>query len=177
MPTYTYAGIGSRKTPDDVLKNMKILGTILGGSDTIPKSYTLRSGGAAGADTAFEIGCDASNGAKEIYLPWSGFNGKKSQYIGASPMAFNMTERFHPNWHALSPAAKKLMARNVYQVLGHDLKTPADFIVCWTPNGTITGGTGQALRMAKFFKIPVFNLANETLEDVLHYVKQTTSAV
>jgi len=39
--------------------------------------YTLRSGGANGADTAFEEGCCR----KELYLPWPGFNGRR---IGVS---------------------------------------------------------------------------------------------
>jgi hypothetical protein len=57
--------------------------------------------------------------------------------------------------------AKKLMARNMYQVLGQDLETPTSFIVCWTKDGKASGGTGQALRVAKKYNIPIFNLYNE----------------
>jgi hypothetical protein len=71
----------------------------------------------------------------------------------------------------LSYGAKKLMARNCHQVLGQDLKTPVDFIVCWTKNGNINGGTGQALRIAKKLNIPVYNLFfEESFQNLLKNV-------
>ena len=58
-----YAGVGSRETPLDVLKTMWKIGNYLA-----TKGYTLRSGGAKGADTAFENGCDSVIGSKEISM-------------------------------------------------------------------------------------------------------------
>ena len=46
-----YAGVGSRETPPDVLKTMLKIGRYLA-----VKGYTLRSGGAKGADTALRMG-------------------------------------------------------------------------------------------------------------------------
>jgi len=46
---YTYAGIGSRETPVDILKEMTNVGTELD-----KEKYNLQSGGAIGADMAFE---------------------------------------------------------------------------------------------------------------------------
>jgi predicted Rossmann fold nucleotide-binding protein DprA/Smf involved in DNA uptake len=46
-----YAGIGARSTPPQILSVMTRLASKLEGM-----GYTLRSGGAAGADTAFERG-------------------------------------------------------------------------------------------------------------------------
>ena len=40
------------------------------------------------------------------------------------------------------------------------------FVICWTKNGKGTGGTGQAIRIAKGFGIPVFDLAIKDLTDV-----------
>ncbi|KKL28628.1 hypothetical protein LCGC14_2373270, partial [marine sediment metagenome] len=77
--------------------------------------------------------------------------------------ALAMAAQFHPAWRACTPTARKFHARNCYQVLGNDLKTPADFIVCWTPNGKQIGGTGQALRIAREYKIPVINFGSEDL--------------
>lgn len=58
-----YAGVGSRETPQDVLKIMWKIGRYLA-----LNGYTLRSGGGAkGADTAFENGCDSVRGSKEIF--------------------------------------------------------------------------------------------------------------
>jgi hypothetical protein len=42
-------------------------------------------------------------------------------------------------------------------VLGLDLETPSKFIICWTKNGKGQGGTGQALRIAKEYGIPIFD--------------------
>lgn len=48
----------------------------------------------------------------------------------------------------------------MYQVLGYDLKTPSDMVICWTKDGGASGGTGQALRIAKDYNIPIYNLYN-----------------
>jgi len=72
-----------------------------------------------------------------------------------------LAEKYHPKWDALSYAGRLLIARDVYQVLGLDFKTPVRFIVCWTPGGLMKGGTAQALRMANDLYIPVLNLGKE----------------
>lgn len=148
-----YAGIGSRETPKVIGQQMTEIAKLLASKD-----YVLRSGGADGADLDFEKG---AGDLKEIFVPWPGFNGSDSKLFECSDEAFIMAEKFHPRWNKLSAAGKKFMARNCYQVLGFDLKTPVEFIVCWTPNGGIEGGTGQALRIARDYKIPVFNLQKE----------------
>lgn len=147
-----YAGIGSRETPQKVLTVFKNVAKYLAG-----KGFVLRSGAAIGADTAFENGCDEAKGLKEIYLPWSGFEYSNSKLIVNNPKAFEIAEKFHPYWHNLSDGARKLQARNSYQVLGQDLNTPSKFIICWTKNGEGNGGTGQAIRIAKHWNIPIFD--------------------
>jgi predicted Rossmann fold nucleotide-binding protein DprA/Smf involved in DNA uptake len=52
----TYAGIGSRKTPQDILENMTKIATWL---ESL--GYTLNSGGAKGADEYFEKGVKTNN--------------------------------------------------------------------------------------------------------------------
>ena len=69
-----------------------------------------------------------------------------------------IAKKFHPSWNFLSDGGRKLMIRNTFQILGKDLESPASFVVCWTPGGKISGGTGQALRIAKSLSIPIFNL-------------------
>lgn len=148
-----YAGIGSRETPPDVLKLMTAIATKL---DT--DGYTLRSGGAAGADQAFEAGATK----KEIYIPWPGFNGSTSNLL-PTPEAFLLAAMFHPAWARCRRGAKALHARNGHQVLGHNLKTPSDFVLCWTPGATGSGGTGQAIRIARMHQIPVYDLADPAI--------------
>ena len=149
-----YAGIGSRNTPETVLNQMSDIAAHLGSLN-----YTLRSGGAEGADTAFETGCALY--PKQIYLPWKGFNGLTGIVGDTLPTwqrARQITLNTHPAPDRLSAGAVKLHTRNVFQVLGSDLKTPVDFIVCWTVDGRNTGGTGQAMRIANSYIIPIYNL-------------------
>jgi len=152
MKTF-YAGIGSRETPDNIGILMKDIA-----SELERIGYTLRSGGANGADSFFESGVKHKDN-KEIYIPWKGFNDSDSELYNCTLEAFELADKYHPSFKKLSFGAKKLMARNGYQVLGFDLKTPVDFIVCWTPGGKKVGGTSQAIRIADSMNIKVFNLA------------------
>lgn len=147
-----YAGIGSRETPIEIQHLMYQMAKNL-----TRKGYTLRSGGAKGADQAFEKGCDSVNGLKEIYLPWANFEGSSSLLIIESATAQLIAEKYHPYWQNLSQGARKLQARNSHQALGQDLSTPSKFIICYTKAGKKAGGTGQAIRIAEAYHIPVFD--------------------
>lgn len=157
-----YAGVGSRETPPDVLNLMWRLAGLLAGS------HVLRSGAADGADTAFETGALDRRGTVEIYLPWKGFNGNASPLYDVTPEAMRMASTAHPRWEHLGQGPQKLHARNCYQVLGQDLKTPGEFVLCWTADGCEsaktrrqgTGGTATAIVLAERHGIPVFNLCN-----------------
>lgn len=148
-----FAGIGSRQT----FPAIESLITSIGEQLAI-KGYTLRSGGANGADAASEFGCDKANGAKEIFIPWKGFNKHTSPLYNVSLAALKMAEEYHPCWERLTHGVERLMGRNCYQVLGLNLDDPVDFVVCWTSDGQDSGGTGQALRIARAKGITVYNL-------------------
>jgi alkylated DNA repair dioxygenase AlkB len=154
-PTMTYAGIGSRETPKEVLDQMTQLA-----KELESRGYTLRSGGAEGADTAFEKG--VSN-KKEIFP-----GGQK-----AGERELKIAREIHPNPQALDNSKNpafvwNLMARNTNQVFGKNLDAPVDFVVAWTQDALTdytkrsikSGGTGQAIDMASRKGIPVINLAN-----------------
>ena len=64
----------------------------------------------------------------------------------------------HPAFVGLSAFVQALHNRNVFQVLGPSLDSPAEFVLCWTADGEASGGTGQALRIAASHGVPVFNL-------------------
>jgi hypothetical protein len=142
-----YAGIGSRKTPKAVLSFMREVAVTM-----YCKGWHLRSGGAAGADMAFWHGyVDGAKGKNKgtIYRPED-----------ATPEALAHAEKYHPNWGACSDYVKRLHARNSMILFGANLDEPVEAVICWTPNGAVTGGTGQALRIALANDIMVFNLAN-----------------
>lgn len=156
-----YTGVGSRETPPEVLVGMRRLAEwlrLLG--------FTLRSGGANGADTAFETG---AYDLRHIYLPWSGFNGRyRTHSESPSRDAYALAQTVHPAWSRLSTGARALHARNCHQVLGDTLDAPSDFLVCWTPDGCVSeatrtknaGGTATAIVLADRHAIPVFNLCD-----------------
>lgn len=159
--TVFYTGIGARKTPDDVLVLMRKIARKLSENNLV-----VRSGGAKGADTAFEEG---ARDRVEIFAPWNGFNGKQQEYR-ILPEAYRMAENYHPVWNYLSCAEKTLMARNIHELLGPNLDHPSEFVICYTLDGCYrhkqrtrkTGGTGLAISAADDFNIPVFNLNNKT---------------
>lgn len=156
-----YAGIGARDTPESILEDMSLAARYLELA-----GWKLRSGGAAGADTAFENGVRDVGQNAEIFLPWKGFRKNQSPKYGSTLEARTIAKQFHPNWANVSCAGRDFHARNVYQILGEDLVSHSKFVLCWTEGGKIKGGTGQALRMAEHFKIPVINFGNLSTDEV-----------
>lgn len=158
-----YAGVGSRETPKKVLDKMTYLASVFRKA-----GYVLNSGGANGADSAFE---DGALDQKQIFLPWNGYNGRTAKYK-IYDEAYEIASKLHPNWERLKDPVRCLMARNVMQVLGRNLKLPIDFLICWTPDACTchaertseTGGTGLAISVADKYNVPIFNLA-----DPFHY--------
>jgi hypothetical protein len=162
-----YTGIGSRTVPDKYKERIITIAKLLN-----TKGYTLRSGGADGSDTIFE---SVHSGKKEIYIPWKGFNNSDSELYTQPQATKEISSKAHPAYFNLKEPVQKLMDRNVLQVLGSDLKTPSDFVICYTPDGcessktrsSKTGGTGLAITVASNRNIPVFNVFNDTSYDKL----------
>ena len=167
-----YAGVGSRQTPEDVLAVMKSFAQVMA-----LRGWTLRSGAAKGADSAFESGSQL----KEIFLPFKGFNGSDAPHHELQPRCFEIASRVHPAWSSCTDFAKRAHARNVYQVFGVTLDCPVAMVVCWTPDGSLdamhhTGGTRTATVLAQQAKIPVFNLANtDHMEQVRNFLLRNVS--
>ena len=166
-----YAGIGGRNTPPEVCEEFTRIAYRL-----MQLGYTLRSGGANGADAAFEEGT-GKYVPQEIWLPWEGFNNTDSLLILENPIpqsVIAIAEEIYDRWDSTNEAVRKLHARNVYQILGHDLHTPVDFVVCWTdrPN-TDTGGTQFGIHLAKQYNIPVYNFdCDDDREDFMALLKE-----
>lgn len=160
-----YAGIGSKKTPQAQLDEMESVATVLGN-----QGWHLRSGFADGADMAFWRG--AHDKAVTNFIPWPGFNAaprNDPRFVVPvfTPHLMSIAEQVHPVWNKLADSVRRLHSRNVCQVLGEDLNTPSLMVVCWTEGGKGGGGTGQAIRIANLYGIPVFDLARESDKDAL----------
>ena len=163
----TYAGVGARKTPTRVLSQMREYARLqaLQGS-------TLRSGGAIGADQAFYKGFieaqeDGELGHAEIFLASC-----------CTPEAEEHASRYHPRWRGCSAYVRKLHGRNSMIVLGADLNSPVDLMICWTQFGETVGGTGQAIRVAEDAGIDIINLGiRMECERLAETIRQMKEAV
>lgn len=154
-----YTAVGSRETPCDVLDLMTRLAQKLA-----EIGFIGRSGGAPGADSAFEAGM---GDRKQIFLPWKGFSPfgqhqydptlwHRAEEIAADPKVYPGFRRIQeqardlearglnampgPRGRSLNSlrAILKLQTRNVFQVLGPQLDTPSEFTLCWTPDGALS---------------------------------------
>ena len=77
----------------------------------------------------------------------------------------------HPAWDKCNEWARGMHSRNCHQILGYDLQSPVDAVICWTPNGNIQGGTSTAIRIALKYNIPVFNLGVKDKDNVLQSIR------
>jgi len=146
-----YAGIGSRKTPKNICTIMSSLAAKLSNSN-----YILRSGGAGGADTAFENGSEDSI----IYRPKD-----------ATGDSIKLASKFHPAWDMCNGYVRKLHGRNAQIILGDSLKDPAEFVICWSANES-AGGTSIGIKIARAHDIPVYNLYKQSeLDLIMDFVK------
>lgn len=182
--TLIYTGIGSRSTPGETLELMTLAAT------QMAQRWTLRSGYADGADKAFSNGAFAGGGDAEIYLPWRRFNNAPSHAEDDRFIDMGMYEEsqhnilaeaakiaaaHHPAWERCSETVRKLHTRNVFQVLGENLLKPSVMLICWTPGGSGSGGTGQALRIARSHGVPIFDLGDATkLEPMIEFITNMT---
>ncbi len=142
-----YAGIGSRQTPDEILFQMELIALLL-----YSRNYVLRSGGAKGADSAF------AKGTKSRHIYYAS---------DATDDSIALSSKYHPAWNRCSDYVKQLHGRNSMIILGVKLDTPVEFVVCWTPTGEATGGTGLGIRIARAYNIPVYNLKSDIETDEL----------
>ena len=155
-----YAGVGARRAPPKALHDAEDLAIALGN-----REHVLRTGAAQGMDQAFMRGCPPY--LAEICRPWPSYEasfpdkeGWLQCHTDVHNDAYEIARAYHPNWANLSQGVRKLMARNVYILLGPFLDDYVECVICWTPGGAITGGTGHTLRIAENYNIPVYNLGS-----------------
>lgn len=173
-----YAGVGTRDAPRWAIEWAEGAA-----QELYHRGYVLRSGAARGMDQAFERGHDfaraQANGPmrKEIWLPEKGFEGSDSELYNIHRDAYHIAKRIHPNWKACDEFSRNAHARNCHQVLGADLNTPVDFVLCYTQGGEEIGGTRTAIVLAAELGIPVFNFGkpNTQVDDLISFLEQETN--
>jgi hypothetical protein len=156
-----YSGIGSRKTPSPILATMIRIAEELSNL-----GWILRTGGAQGADSAFEAGAQKNRIERFVTRALT------EELTDAEEEAYRIASTHHPAWNQMHSIDRRIHLRNVFQVLGRDLNSPSSFVLCWTPDGSVgettktTGGTGMAIRIAFARSIPIYNLAVQTHIDL-----------
>ena len=171
------AGIGARGTPEKYCQMFEEFGAY-----AMSQGWWIRSGHADGADYAFEKGALKNT---IVYLPYKSFN-KKLPMLGRPHAEKELRDDamkivfYHQEYaRKLDRGVQMIKQRNVFQVLGTDLDTPSDIVVCWTIDGKVTGGTGLALEIARVHGIPIINLGAEpemdidTLIEAVHWEAET----
>ena len=176
-PPFAYAGVGARRTPDAVLAAMADLAETLGRAGCV-----LSTGGADGADRAFETGALRTDAPVTVHAPWSGYNGYRPGREAESDIDVRLpgpadgihgrayvglARRHHPAWERCGRGARALFVRNVAILggaLGGDgVRLPVLAVVAYTPNGLAdgreAGGTGHTLRVARELGIPAVNVS------------------
>lgn len=177
-----YTTIGSRETPTPIQWLMARIGRHLN-----LQGHGIRSGGARGADTAFQVGSMASGlPNRRIYLPNAEFtlsrNGSQIP-LSADPQHTILdrdrleeairilqkhrlgTSRIHPSAHPReildTDPVSSLFARNVAQVLGGNFNNPSAGLIGYMPTSGRPGGSKIAFDLALARGIPTFNLADK----------------
>ena len=175
-----YAGVGARATPAEVLAGMSDVAQTLGDA-----GCALSTGGAAGADRAFEAGALRTDAPVTVHTPWPGYNGyrpgrdpesdidvihpKAGDTIRGSSF-LHLARKHHPAWDRCRRGARALFLRNVSILAGalddDGTVLAVRAVIAWTPNGGAhgreAGGTGHTLRIAAELGIPVVNLSERT---------------
>lgn len=120
-------------------------------------------------ETQFEVYVADSYNIRKSTLP------RKHLAIVRNKSLIAETERIasevHPAWDKCNEWARGMHSRNCHQILGYDLKSPVDAVVCWTPKGNVQGGTATAIRIAMKYNIPIFNLGRFDKDVVLQEIK------
>ncbi len=190
--TMTYAGIGSRETPDEVLEVMtKAAQWLASKGYKLQTGYKRKTGDRIkeeGADKAFSIG--AKN--KELFGPDMANDKTIAIAHEVYPNLKGMWEYTYNKWvetvgetkaKEYADGAINLQARNTFQVFGASLDTPVDFVLFYAEETSNPlrpkGGTGQAVEMARRKGIPTINMMDKNwrkqLEEVLQFKKGETS--
>ena len=140
MSHATYAGIGNRVLPEETRFELRMIAYSMS-----RLGWSLRTGGAEGADRAFMDGHGAAR--VEVFGPED-----------ATDAAMAMAATYHPAWWACDDHARRLLGRNAQIILGRNLDDPVAAVLAYAADKT-RGGTALGMRIARAHGIPAVNLA------------------
>lgn len=165
-----YSGVGSRQTPDNILRAMGLVS-----GELAKRNWHLRSGGAKGADRVFERFALKNFTSYRPINPYELTSVIDFSDFPPTVDEIKFIKAHYKSYDYKSDYIKGLQIRNgrILRGLGPDY-LHSKFVVCWTEGGKDIGGTGVTIRMAHTLNIPVFNLgAGDTqkmLDDIWDYM-------
>ena len=156
--------VGSRTAPPAALDLMARISASFSDLNRRDLPFTIEfvSGGAEGVDTAAERAF--AYGKKKIILayPAEGCNDSSHIVYQPDPDAIRLVDHLHPDPPKRGSRSRRFLERDVIQVIGpmrpDGGREPVDFVVAWTPEGRLIGGTAMAIRTAWTKKIRVYNV-------------------
>lgn len=159
-----YACIGSRELNEEQRDICFRIGRFIA-----QQGAEIHSGNAEGADQAFASGGNSVEPKLvHLHLPWPNFNreaivrGNVIHLVHEQSHYEEIAAKHHPKWNYLRQGAKKLHTRNVSIVLYPLLK---DMVLAWPSTRPGGGGTGQGIRIAERYEIPVRQLHTYVHQD------------
>lgn len=158
-----YTGIGSRDVPPDIKPKMVHVARELEALD-----YWCRTGDAPGSDKVFR---DATDNC-DVWCVHNRRHDPRAMVLRSDDCeAFDSVAKFHPVGEDLEDYVVAIHARNYRQVIGKG-EPNSECVVCWTWDGGESGGTAQAMRVAKHYGIPIFNIFyHDRYIDLLNKIK------
>lgn len=177
-----FTGIGSRRVPATISRVQESAAI-----DLAFDNYILRSGKAVGSDQNFQSGYEfaKSLGEKcsaEIFLPTPRFNsnfGTKAWNIYVTDVdilkrAEKLAISVHPDWSACDAFARLAHIRNVFQIMGRDLRSYTKFVLFYAPekDDIVLGGTATAVAIANKLRIPTFNFYRNKASNLRAFLRE-----
>jgi hypothetical protein len=150
-----YTAIGPIDYPIEIQETLIKIGAFLAS-----EKYTLRSGASEGFEYTIESGCNKAKGAKEIWLPWFKYEDHSSK-LRWEQNGWDFISKRKKDWDTLKLTHKIYLARIPHQLLGLNLDEPSKFMLTWSYQGKGAHIFEEALKIAKEYKIPVFDLGDE----------------
>lgn len=178
-----YTGVGSRRAPLAIVKRCTALAILLQ-----KLGLSLRTGDAAGCDSAFRLGAGgavrrASAGLVELEAPSGTLSHvfKPCDDIGWRLTALRACLDYGEDFARRPISHRQLILRDMPQVLGKTGDDPSAFLLYWSPvthtamidrGDSRGGGTRYAVRRAHLSDVPCLHLAEKTDEQIMRFARQ-----
>lgn len=181
-----YTGVGSRHAPTEIVRRCVALAIALQ-----KLNMSLRTGDAIGCDAAFSVGAGGrvigtSAGMVERESPACTKDDrgtrvqifKPTETIGWTVGALRACLDYSEDLSRRPELHRRLLLRNMRQVLGPRGEDPSNFLVYWSPEPNCVcidrrksdgGGTRYAVRRAHLSGVPCFHLSEKTDDEILAF--------